>query len=276
MCLAFDSAPLSKALDILGEPEFRIRVRSSKPVAKICARLTDVTPDGRSHFVSYALLNLTHRDGDEHPEPLVPRQDYDISMVGLFACYRFNAGHRIRVAISETCWPAVWPSPELVTLEVTTAASTLLLPERLRSSEDHLPYTQWFERYNFPGVEPHPSLSRLDDVIISGPEGKRTFNLDSGPIKQISEKHHPAPNLYTGEAFRSRRTLREDDPNSAEIETEGIMTYRRGSWRTKVRSWALARSTTTHFILEETFEAWSGEERLVSKRWTKDVPRRLL
>jgi putative CocE/NonD family hydrolase len=276
MCLSFDSAPLVKSLDILGEPTFALRVRSDKPVAKICARLTDVTPDGRSHFVSYAILNLTHRRSDEHPEPLTPGEDYDITLTGLFACYRFAAGHRIRLAISETCWPAVWPSPEPVTLEVTTGVSKVLLPERLRGSRDTLPYPQWFERYEVDGVTPHPYFIRLEDVAITGPPGARIFNLDSGPIKDIAERHVPGPDLYTGEAFRLRRTIREDDSNSAEIETEAIMTFRRGSWRVKVRSWTLARSTATHFIIEEAFEAWNGEERLASRHWSKEISRQFV
>ncbi len=38
----------------------------------IAARLEDVAPDGSSTLVTYGLLNLTHRDSHETPEPLTP------------------------------------------------------------------------------------------------------------------------------------------------------------------------------------------------------------
>ena len=70
LSLIFDSPVLEESLDVVGEPVFHLRVRSDKPVAKLCARLMEVTPDGHSHFLCYGLLNLTHRDGHENPAPL--------------------------------------------------------------------------------------------------------------------------------------------------------------------------------------------------------------
>ena len=98
-------------MDIMGEPVFSLRLRSDKPIAKVCVRLTEVTANGRSNFISYGLLNLTHRDSDEAPTALVPGQDYDVRLKGHFACYRFARGSRIRVALSETWWPVVVALP---------------------------------------------------------------------------------------------------------------------------------------------------------------------
>ena len=73
-----------------------------------------------------------------------------------------------------------------------------------------------------------------------------------------------------------RRTIREDDPNSAEIEAEGFNTYRRGDWRIKLRAWSRTRSTPTAFLCEETFEAWDGDTKVFDKRWEKAIPRNLV
>ncbi len=155
-CLKFDTAPLAESIDIMGEPVFKIRVRSDKPIAKLCARLTEVMPDGRSHFVSFALLNLTHRDSDAAPAALVPGRDYDVSLRGHFACYRFARGSRIRVALSETWWPVVWPSPDLVTLEVTTGASMVELPVRPSREGETPPFAVFSDRYAKPGAPASP------------------------------------------------------------------------------------------------------------------------
>ena len=50
--------------------------------------------------------------------------------------YAFQAGHRIRLALSTSYWPTVWPSPEPVTLRLWTGASTIELPVRPPAPED--------------------------------------------------------------------------------------------------------------------------------------------
>src|SRR6185437_9146099 len=72
MSLTFTSAPLPDPLEILGFPDVELTLRSDRRNALVCVRLCEVFPDGTSSLVTRALLNLTHRDSDEHPAPLVP------------------------------------------------------------------------------------------------------------------------------------------------------------------------------------------------------------
>jgi uncharacterized protein len=274
-CLCFDSDPLAAALDMMGEPLFNIRVRADKPIAKLYARVTEVTPDGRSHFVSYALLNLTHRDSHEHPSPLKPGKDYDVALKGKFACYRFAPGSRIRVALSETWWPVVWPSPELVALGVTSGVSRVTLPVRAAGSDQPPPFVELRDRYDVPGADRAPYLDRLGGVEVSGAPGHRTFTLVDGSATLDDETVVGTGTVY-GQAYRLRRSICEDNPNSAEIESEAINSYVRGTWRIKLRSWALGRSTPTSFINDETFEAWEGDKLIVSRRWQKTIDRKLV
>ena len=76
--LVFDTAPLGSDLEILGHPVARIRVAADQPVAKLALRLCEVTPEGKSWLVTYGLLNLTHREGDEKPAALNPGEPYDV------------------------------------------------------------------------------------------------------------------------------------------------------------------------------------------------------
>ena len=87
------------------------------PSLRSAVRLTEVDTAGKSWLVSYGLLNLTHRDGHEDPDPLSPGHFYDVKVKLNFAAHRFAKGNRIRVAISESLWPLVWPSPEPVTAD---------------------------------------------------------------------------------------------------------------------------------------------------------------
>jgi len=277
LSLVFDSQPLEQPLDVMGEPIFRIRVRSDRAVAKLCARLTEVTEDGLSHFLCYGLLNLTHRDGDETPSALIPGHDYDVQITGHFACHRFAAGSRIRVALSETWWPVVWPSPELVTLQVTTGASMLELPVRPTKAGEEPPFGIFRNRYAVPGALPGPYLEPMADVEITGDPGSRTFTLiGGGGSLEPGRKHIPEINTTLGGMYYLRRSIREDDPNSAEIETEAVNVYERDNWRVKLRARCLCKSTPGHFICSQVFEAFEGDRMVFSRNWEKEIPRRLV
>jgi hypothetical protein len=275
-CLHFDSSPLEETIDMMGEPVFSVRARSNKPVAKLVVRLTDVTPDGHSNFVSFGLLNLTHRDGDEAPIALVPGRDYDVRIKGRFSCYRFSRGSRIRVALSETWWPVVWPSPEPVTLQITTGVVTLELPLRPTRAGEPPPFGVFSDRYAVPDTAPAPYLQPLKDVQISGAPGRREFTLIEGSLEPEGERVEGAGGTAYQEAYRLRRAIRENDPNSAEMEAEAINIYERDNWRVKLRARALCRSTPTHFICSESFEAWVGDRAIFSRTWDTNVPRELL
>jgi uncharacterized protein len=274
-CLQFDSAPLEDSLDIMGEPTFNIRVRSDKPVAKLYARLTEVTPDGRSHYVSFALLNLTHRDSDKVAAALAPGHDYDVHIKGHFACYRFARGSRVRVALSETWWPVVWPSPEPVTLQVTAGASTLELPVRSSKAGETPDFDVFHDRYATPGTQGAPYLEPMEGVVISGAPGARTLSLTEGSLEPEGDPIEGIATVYK-EAYRLRRSIREDDPNSAEMESEAINIFERAGWTIKLRAWCLCKSTPTQFLCKEIFEAWDGDQSIFSRTWDKTIPRQLV
>src|SRR4029453_7579693 len=114
----FDSAPLEAPLEILGATVAELEITAEKPQAQLCVRLNDVAPDGASLRVSYGLLNLTHRDGHEHPTPLEPGKRYRVRVPLNDIAHAFPAWHRVRIAVSSSYWPIAWPSPEPVTLTV--------------------------------------------------------------------------------------------------------------------------------------------------------------
>src|SRR5205823_9326601 len=74
--LTFDSEPRAERLEILGAPVVALELTVDRPMALVAARLSEVFPDGSSARVTYGCLNLTHRSGHEHPEPLEPGRRY--------------------------------------------------------------------------------------------------------------------------------------------------------------------------------------------------------
>ena len=96
--LCFTSEPLAERVEILGFPEAQLTLASDRPLALCAVRLCDVAPSGSSLLVTRGLLNLTHRDSHESPEPLEPGRRYEVVVrLGAIA-HAFAPGHRIRVA----------------------------------------------------------------------------------------------------------------------------------------------------------------------------------
>ena len=55
------------------------------------------------------------RDSMEHPTPLVPAtKEYALNFDHLGA-WVFARGHRIRVSVSNSQWPMLWPTPYKMT-----------------------------------------------------------------------------------------------------------------------------------------------------------------
>jgi uncharacterized protein len=114
--LCFTSEPLAEAVEILGNPRVSLLARSDRPGASVVVRLCDVAPAGESLLVTRDLLNLTHREGHDRAVPLMPGELAAAELPLKVIAHRFAAGHRIRLAVSTTYWPWMWPHPEPVTL----------------------------------------------------------------------------------------------------------------------------------------------------------------
>lgn len=128
--LVFDTPPLEGDIEILGQPELRVRVQSSEPVAQLAVRMMEVTSSGESWLVSSGLLNLTHRKQGEAPSALKPGHEYDVTIELSPIAHRFKQSSRLRIALSDGLWPMVWPSPRPADLTFTLGRHSRLELQR--------------------------------------------------------------------------------------------------------------------------------------------------
>jgi hypothetical protein len=268
--LVFDTAPLPEPLEILGAPQLELAVSADRPVMQIIVRLNDVAPDGPVGRVTYGVLNLTHRDSHEHPQRLEPGKPYTVRMQLNDVGYRFAAGHRVRVAISTSYWPMIWPAPEQGRLSITTGASALTLPVRTADPADH------------PVVFASPELMnptrrrvlRAGDVyrtvaydISSGVQRTEVLRDDGrSVIEDIG--------VETGFHKVLRYRIHPDDPLSARAEAEYEYVYRHEhGWDTRVKTHSAIACTVLEYLVESDLEAFEGERRIFSRSWTQRIPR---
>jgi predicted acyl esterase len=256
--LSFDSPPLRQAVEILGNPRVRFRVRSDQPIAKLAVRLNEVRPDGRSWNVSYGILNLTHRSGHQNPTPLEPGQTYEVEVSCYFTAHRFERGSRIRVAVSESLWPLVWPSPRPVTLQITAGASQLALPIRTASTPDSpLPMALLRDRVRRE-VAADPAALKNYRVSLSGPDAQGRVLIH----KRLREPAELLADIGTTVAGGSDwyMSITDGDPNSSVWRLQWFNHISRGAWNTTTRSTMELTSTPDAFRLRESISALEGDK----------------
>jgi uncharacterized protein len=245
--LVFETPPLDETIEILGAAVVTLEIASDRPIANIAVRLCDVHPSAESLRVSFGVQNLTHRDGHETPQPLVPGERYQIRIQLNDAGVVFPAGHRIRLALSTTYWPMIWPAPEVATL--TIFGGTLDLPVRPTQAADAAlpllpgPETATPER---PTVI-RPGLVRIDRLDLElGTEGKFAFDIT------------------------------DDDPLSATAEMQRTETIQRDAWQVRIETRMRLSCTRDAFLLQASLRAWEGAREVCHREWDRSIPRDLV
>ena len=270
LSLVFDSPPLERRIELLGAPVIELELASDKPLAMVAVRLNDVRPDGSVTRVSYGLLNLAHRRSHETPEKMTPGKRERVRIQLNDVGQAFEAGHRLRIAISTAYWPIAWPSPEPVTLTVFTGASTLDLPLREPDS-----------RADASAAPPPGALPPAMAVTTLVPGGERrlvTRDIAAGTtIVEVADdqgtRRFDAIGLDFQSSTSARYTIRPDDPLSARAEVSWDVGMRRGDWRVSSRTRTVMTSTATEFRLHATLDAFEGDERVFSREWNTTIPR---
>jgi len=271
--LVFESAPLVEPLEILGAPVVELDVASSRPVAMVAVRLSDVAPSDKATRVTYGLLNLTHRDSHERPEPLEPGRRYRVPVQLNEVAQSFPVGHRLRISISTSYWPIAWPPPEPVRLTIHTGSSSLLLPVRAPRPEDDALRT-FAEPEGAPGpattmIRPrhyawnvHRDLAEdISTLEVVKDEG--VFRLDELDLELT---------MSTVERYR----YWEDRFDSLRGEVENVRGWRRGDWNVRTFSRTLLTCNAEEFRIRAELDAYEDEQRIHCQSWDRRIPRDLL
>jgi len=271
LSLTFTSAPLAERLELLGYPSVTLALSVDRPLALIAVRLCEVAPDGASSLISRGLLNLTHRHSRERPRSMVPGARESITLpLDVLGC-AIPAGHRLRIAISPTYWPYVWPSPEPVTLSVFTGADSVLrLPVRPPRADDDA-----FKPFEPPETAPPlgvevlraPASSRTITQELTMGVVEETLTADDGRWRQIRNDL-----VYESKTI-TRFRITDGDPLSAHIRCERTFHIGRGNWQTHVEVWSEQRSDLANFYVDSACDAFIGAEQVFSRTWTFQVPR---
>ena len=108
--LVYDSDILTEAFEISGRPIAKLNVSADAIRANWVVRLSDIAPDGQVTQVVGAAFNGTHRNSARNPEDIIPGEKFPLEIELHFTSWTFNEGHRVRIAVSNSQWPMLWPT----------------------------------------------------------------------------------------------------------------------------------------------------------------------
>ncbi|KIC16555.1 MULTISPECIES: CocE/NonD family hydrolase [unclassified Leisingera] len=269
----FDTAPLEETLEVLGRPRVKVAFSVDKPVAQLVARLCDVSPEGVSQRISFRPLNLTCRKGFEAPEKLVPGKRYEAEIELNECAHRLKPGHQLRLALSTSYWPIVWPAPEAAEVNLHLEGCQLVLPER-RVSEEIDPQE--------PGApRDYPVLQAEQQRKASGTS--KTWTREDGVlVLDTFDDYGKAVDPYHGMCVGSHVTMHyevhPDDPATAAFASDWSFEFERNGWHVSIDTENRMTCDRANFYLWRRVTAYEGakKEEVVTKEWREVIPRGVL
>ncbi|CAF1082531.1 unnamed protein product [Rotaria sordida] len=221
--LCFDSLPLNHNYELFGFPSVKLNLSSNTNYGLICVRLCMIDEKSSSSIlISRGILNLTHHKSHEHPEQLNIDEIYNVEITLSGVCVCLPAGCRLRLALSTSYWPIVWPSPQLSTLTVHfnhLSPCILILPclnDKYLTRDD----------FAFPEISQGIPIKYLRDSSVTRfrilDELNEIITLkiyaDNGSIEYPD-------GLIWDETSESIYKIKKNDPQSAKIEIKRYLKY---------------------------------------------------
>jgi hypothetical protein len=277
--LVYDSAPLDEGFEILGFPQVLLNASADAPLASWVVRLSDVAPDGSVTQVAGAGFNGAHRNSSQKPETLEPGREYPLEIELHFTSWVFQAGHRIRIAVSNSQWPMFWPTPFRMTTSLRLGgedATQLVLPV--------IPYEDRPIPEFLPPSEPPATLAGYASLAAN--EGEATtsgyaelggleYDEDTGKATLVAVNNSGAQYPW-GQQWTSDKithTTNKHDPAETSARTEYSSTVIVGDRELVFDAVADFNSDVENFYYVFTRKLYENGELIREKTWEETIPR---
>ena len=179
--------------------------------------------------------------------------------------------HKLRVSISTSYFPMMWPAPEPVVLTVHTAKSELHLPIRKKNENE--------KKIVFAGPEAAAPVAMKE---LKKPWHKREVTMDAKTgetkleiIDDFGTQQIKAIDKIVSGTGRENYSIMPDDPLSAKMETHWTEGRKRGTWETRTETFGRLTATKTHWIVWGKIEAYEGKKQVFAKEFNEKIERKL-
>ena len=271
LSLTYTTEHLDQNVHVLGRPRALLHVDSTAAVIGFCVSIADVSPDGESHLVAKGMLNATRRMSLTDATPLDPGEVVLLDIPIDATAWRFDAGHRIRIAIASADFPNVWPTPEparngvhrgssyasRVVLPVVPAGGSADPPEFAAASTDVEAFSS----------SRHPPTWELVEDVFTGSTSVRVEYSTEGRIDEQT---------VIVEEFLMLNRVDRKNPAAASARGEHHARIERPNNVTEARSVVTIQGSSTHFHVTISLEVTVNAALHSTRHWTWSVRRELM
>ena len=267
--LVYDSDVLESSVDVVGSPRVSLRVRSDQPVGHVAVRLSAVHADGPVERLTYGVANLCHRHDRSEPAAMPVGSPVVIEVTLRPMAHRLPAGYRLRLAISTSHWPMIWPAPAQLALAVDEDATRLFLPTLDEPARDA----------GAAFGPPEQAIASPVTVVRDGVESRRIVtDLAERRTTFVAERddgEYVLDDIDTTQTFTRVRSnsIVDDDPQSATATVTSAATYRREGWNVPVETEVHQYCDADHFFVDAHLVAFDGADEFARCSWSHVIER---
>ena len=262
----WDSDALSADMQITGAPQITLKLSSDQATAKIAVRLNHIHPDGASTRITYGVLNLCHRDGHEVSSPL-PLNEAITATLNLDQCaYTVPAGHRLRISISNSYWPLLWPSPVSTILNIHEGTVQIPLVNEVAGHTVAFPPPEAADPWQTKTIREGTNSRRQETDLNTGIVHLHIED-DFGKIRDADH------GLINGSIAREHWQIHPDDPLSAKGTCHWTDELERKDIKLRTEARCEMWSDPDHFYLNAKIEAFENDRRIYKRDVSDKIPR---
>ncbi|CAM5673525.1 hypothetical protein SCYAM73S_02885 [Streptomyces cyaneofuscatus] len=266
--------PVEEApIEILGRPRVKLRIRMDVPRGQAIARLCDVAPDGSSALVTRGVLNLAARHGRDRTDDWTPGDTedvvFDLNGIG----HTFPPGHRIRLAVSSSYWPWIWPQAGSAGFTLDADGSFVELPVRRHTEDPAITFGEPEQAEPLGVVHPVTLEEPRPERLVVRDVAKGEWRLEVDP-RYGGTRVYPDGLEFTEDALETY-TIQQDDPLSARTRSDWRIRLHRPemSWDVEVETRSEIAADDNDFITSNEVICKDGGEVVFHRTWEKRIPR---
>jgi putative CocE/NonD family hydrolase len=268
--LVFDSETLQSDQVLLGKALVGLDLQVDRLPAQIIVRLGDVAPDGQVMRVAYRVHNLAL---EQNYLPSATGSGQDLRHLDLAlpnAAHLFAAGHRIRIALSASYWPMIWPAAE--PSEILIGGEGLQLRLALAPVDAQVVAQAEF-------AEPLAPVVR-DAALVEEKIQREVARGDaSGELlyrwrQPLSMTRHEAVNLAIGAETSAEHRIDINDPLSAQSQFEHRLLAVYAESRIEARGMARVAAGRDHYRVEGSLQVFEDDREIFARDWSRGIARK--
>ncbi|MFJ1825784.1 CocE/NonD family hydrolase [Streptomyces sp. NPDC088178] len=260
-------------IEILGRARVKLRIRMDVARGQAIARLCDVAPDGSSTLVTRGALNLCARHGRDRADdwPVGATEDVTFELNGIG--HTFPPGHRIRLAISSSYWPWIWPQAGSVGFTLDADGSSLELPVRRHTEDPAIRFEEPEQSEPLGVVHPVTLDAQRPERLVVRDVAKGEWRLEVDP-RYGGTRVYPDGLEFTEDALETY-TIQENDPHSARTRSDWTIRLHRPemAWDVRIETRSEISADDTDFITSDEVVCRDGGEVVFHRTWEKRIPR---